>query len=280
MKTPILYSFIRFLPFQESGEFVNIGLLMCEPKKKKLTYKLVKKNDARVNHFFHNSKIFNNVHYLINDQLKYITKVINVDSFNSDQEIINFFNHYTEEKNGLFQFSNSAISLVENPEKEFNNIYTKFIKLAAVPNENKETLIIKGYKSLFKHENNQLLMKYKEHKVQGDIAKFSLPLALKSKPENDVQILKAIKPLAFDQSETPRMIEHCDTWISKINRADEEGLLRKEDILFTLGNDETKENNKMFNIIKKSFDRAKIQHLNWDDNSNILLFAKDVEVFN
>src|SRR3712207_8881695 len=72
MKQPILYSFVRYRPYFETGEFVNVGLLMCEPERKKLTYRLVNKNNKRVTDFFYRSKLFERVRETINQELSYI----------------------------------------------------------------------------------------------------------------------------------------------------------------------------------------------------------------
>ncbi|WP_040976837.1 DUF3037 domain-containing protein [Necropsobacter massiliensis] len=276
MKTPILYSFVRFLPFFESGEFVNIGLLMCEPNAKKLTYRIVKKNDIRVNHFFRQSKIFYDVHPMINEQLRYIVDKISSVPFNTNDEMINFFHHYTEQKDGLFQFSNAAVGLVDDPVAKFNELYEKFIKGAGVATESQELHIVREYKKLFKAQNDQLLAQYKEQLVQGSTAKFKFPLALQN--ESTKEILKGIKPLAFDQAETSGMIEHCDSWVAKINRASEEGLLKRDNILFTLDTADTDSKMNILTTIKHTFDKFKLQHTDWQDNKNILAFAQDIKM--
>ncbi|MDH2999384.1 hypothetical protein A1D23_04610 [Chelonobacter oris] len=276
MKTLMLYSFIRYLPYFESGEFVNVGLIACEPQKKKLAYRLVNKNDVRVNHFFRNSKIFHSVRHVIDEQLEYIQNKINLTAFSTTQEMVDFFHHYTERRDGIFQFSDTAVALTENPDILFRQIYEKFIKFGNVGNEDQENKIIKQYRALFKAENDPLLENYKQQRVQGETSKFTLPLALKNTGDN--RILKGIKSLAFDQIETPSMIEHCDSWVAKINRANDEGLLDKDDILFALDTADTASKNDILNTIKRTFDDNKIPHTNWRNNQEIIRFARDIRI--
>jgi len=271
MKQPILYSFVKFKPYIETGEFVNVGLLMCEPEKRKLTYQLVAKNDKRVNNFFYRSSIFNNIRDTINEELQYITSQV----FNcTPQEMATFFHHYIDVKEGIVQYSNAAIGLVDDPQAYFNDLYTKYIHLAGVKPENQETIMVKHFKELFKAEDDVVLSNYRQHTVRGELAKFTLPLALKE--ENGQEILKAVKPLAFDQIESPSMIEYCDNWVSKINRANEEGLLKKENILFALDTADTANKINILNIIKKTFDNFKIQHIDWNEQNTLLEFAKNI----
>lgn len=37
MKNTILYSFVHYVPFVETGKFTNAGILMRDPKKQKLS---------------------------------------------------------------------------------------------------------------------------------------------------------------------------------------------------------------------------------------------------
>ena len=249
MKQPILYSFVRYRPYFETGEFVNVGLLMCEPERKKLTYRLVNKNNKRVTDFFYRSKLFESVRDTINEELQYIVNQ-HFDEM-SAQEMARFFHHYVDVKEGIAQYSNAAVGIVDQ-----------------------EQTILKQYKALFKAENDQLLLNYKQHIVKGEMAKFTLPLALKNQDEN--HILKAVKPLAFDQVESPSMIEHCDNWVSKINRAEEEGLLKKENILFTLDTPDTANKMNILNAIKRTFDKFKLQHIHWDEEQQLLQFARNI----
>ncbi|MGY6089240.1 DUF3037 domain-containing protein [Avibacterium paragallinarum] len=271
MKQPILYSFVRFKPYFETGEFVNVGLLMCEPEKRQLTYRLVAKNDKRVNDFFYRSKIFASVRDTINEELHYITE----QAFDfTPQEMARFFHHYTDVKEGIIQYSNAAVGLVENPQDYFNDLYTRYIHLCGVKSDNQESIMVQRFKALFRAENDEILQSYKEYTVAGELTKFKLPLALKN--EGEKEILKAVKPLAFDQIESPSMIEHCDNWVSKINRADEEGLLKKENILFTLDTADTANKINVLNVIKRTFDRFNIRHIDWNNNSDLIAFAKNV----
>lgn len=271
MKQPILYSFVRYRPYFETGEFVNVGLLMCEPERKKLTYRLVNKNNKRVTDFFYRSKLFERVRETINQELSYIVN----QSFDfSPQEMARFFHHYVDVKEGIVQYSNAAVGVVDDPQAYFNQIYTQFIQNAGVKSESQEQTILKHYKALFKAENDQILLSYKQHIVKGEMAKFTLPLAVKNKDDN--YILKAVKPLAFDQVESPSMIEHCDNWVAKINRADEEGLLKKENILFTLDTPDTASKTNILNAIKRTFDKFHINHINWNEDKSLLDFAKTI----
>lgn len=271
MKQPILYSFVRFRPYFETGEFVNVGLLMCEPEKRKLTYRLVAKNNKRVNDFFYKSKMFEEIRETIDEELQYIV----TQPFKGNaQDMANFFHHYVDVKEGIVQYSNAAVGLVDDPQTYFNNLYHQFIQNAGVKTENQEQNILKHYKTLFKQGNDQILKSYKQYMVNGELTKFTLPLALKN--QDNKEIIKAIKPLAFDQIESPSMIEHCDSWVAKINRAEQEGFIKRENILFALDTPNTASKISILDTIKRTFDQFKLPHISWNEDRELINFAKNI----
>lgn len=274
MKQPIMYSFVRFRPYFETGEFVNIGILMCEPELRRLSYRLVPKNNKRVNQFFYNSHIFEEMRDIVNEQLRYIIE--QEFTFNT-AEMARFFHHYIDIKEGGIQYSDAIVGLVDDPKNYLDDLYHKFICLGGVKNENQELTMIKYFRDVFRKENNALLTQYKQHLIKGDTARFSLPLAIKD--EISKRVIKGIKPLAFDQTESAGMIEHCDNWIAKINRASDEGLILKNDILFTLDTAKTQSEIKILDTIRDSFSRYNIHYIDWKEIDGILSFAKDVATF-
>lgn len=124
MKQPILYSFVRFIPYFETGEFVNVGLLMCEPEQRKITYRLIEQDNPRVNHFFPNS-LFPKVRETLSLELA----DLNHQQFGgSSEEMARFFHHYLDRKEGIVQYSQPAVGIVDDPQSYFDEIYSKFIQ--------------------------------------------------------------------------------------------------------------------------------------------------------
>ena len=74
--------------------------------------------------------------------------------------------------------------MVDDPQDYFNKLYTQFIQNAGVKTESQEQVILKHYKTLFRQENDSVLAQYKQYMVNGDFAKFALPLALKTNKIN------------------------------------------------------------------------------------------------
>jgi len=48
MKTLCLYAIVRFMPYAETQEFANVGVVMCVPDKNIFKFKLAPKHFARI----------------------------------------------------------------------------------------------------------------------------------------------------------------------------------------------------------------------------------------
>ncbi len=69
------------------------------------------------------------------------------------------------------------------------------------------------------------------------------------------------------------MIEHCDSWIEKINRAEQEGFIKRENILFALDTPNTAHKANILDTIKRTFDHFKLQHIKLEWKINKLLIS-------
>ncbi|MBD2815586.1 hypothetical protein ID850_12570 [Xenorhabdus sp. Flor] len=100
-----------------------------------------------------------------------------------------------------------------------------------------------------------------------------MPLVAK----NDERILCAIKPLAFIQDEPSKMLEHYDTWVSRVKRAVTENVFSLQIVLFTIDfhREPSITEQKAIDEIQKTLDSNKISHFKHNDSSSIVQFAKD-----
>ncbi len=46
------YAIVRFMPYIETGEFANVGILLWAPKTRYLGFKLLRRKHARITQFF------------------------------------------------------------------------------------------------------------------------------------------------------------------------------------------------------------------------------------
>ncbi|EIX9155824.1 DUF3037 domain-containing protein [Klebsiella pneumoniae] len=227
MKTPCLYSIIRYIPFAETEEFANVGILLCAPKQGVLLYKLAKGNDARVKTFFRDDKIFPLAKQALTAELKFARE--NLYNFSGAQKLSDFFHAFVSTRESIFQFSDSRIIMADNPAHEVEALYDRFVNHAEYTPERREDILAKELRLRF--DSFQDLRKtFKKETIGGEFAKFTMPLVAS---EDGVAVC-AIKPLVFDQSDTSKMMEHCDKWVARVTRAADERLLNLSGVLFPI----------------------------------------------
>ncbi|MBU1620390.1 MAG: DUF3037 domain-containing protein [Gammaproteobacteria bacterium] len=77
MKILYQYTIVRFLPFAETGEFANVGIVLCAPDAGVFAFQLIPTPSERVQQFFpqlHNALLPNTIK-LLTDELNRIQQI-------------------------------------------------------------------------------------------------------------------------------------------------------------------------------------------------------------
>ncbi|MBS9424796.1 DUF3037 domain-containing protein [Photorhabdus caribbeanensis] len=269
MNTPLLYSIVRYAPYAETEEFANVGVIICAPRLGYMVYRLTKTNDARVKNFFKDDTIFHVVKPSIDRELQIATSIIS--ELHSPEKIRDFFYTFTSPKESIFYYSPPRVLLACDCKEELSRLFNKFVKHTEHTKEKREKILARELRERFQ-SHQELKNIFKKETVGGELTRFSMPLvAMKNK-----DVLCAIKPLAFTQEEPSKMLEHCDTWVSRIKRAASENILNMKTVLFTIDHRRKPglAEQKAIDEIRKTLDFSEIFHLSHDDEKSIIEFAK------
>ncbi|AJI83785.1 Protein of uncharacterised function (DUF3037) [Yersinia enterocolitica] len=269
MTTPCLYSIVRYAPYAETEEFANIGVVLCAPKNHAFYFKLTKSNDARVSAFFRDDTIFRLARDAVARELKLAQE--QTKNLRTADDIANFFSYLTARKESIFHFSSTRVILAQSPENELNKIYDRFINHSDYNKERREDILAKELRHRL-NTHAELRNAFKRETFGGDLTKFTMPFVAK----DDEKVLCAIKPLAFVQNEPGKMMEHCDSWVSRVTRAANENLLNLTSVLFTIDGQKnpTAVETRAMDEIRRTFEKNHITCLNHNDENAIISFAK------
>lgn len=271
MKTPCLYSIIRYIPFAETEEFANVGILLCAPKQGVLFYKLARGNDVRVKTFFRDDKIFPQAKHALIAELNFARE--NAHNFSGAEKLANFFHEFVSTRESIFQFSDSRIIMSDNPAHEAEALYGRYINHTEYTPERREDILAKELKLRF--DSFQDLRKvFKKETIGGEFAKFTMPLV---SSVNDLALC-SIKPLVFDQSDTSKMMEHCDKWAARVKRASDEESLVLPGVLFPISGPlkPTVKAKNAIEKIMKTFTGYGINCIEHADEDYIIKFARSI----
>lgn len=217
MKLPIQYAIIRFVPYVESEEFVNIGIVAFSPMSGEFDYRLVT-SIARVNQFFPklDRGLFRQLLSHLGNELLRIKSMLGgipqKSLFLEDKDFArNVYETLIRERETMLRFSSDRFALTEglfeDKVDELFNFYA-FHSFAVPPTQ--EQRMEKELKNLFKN----LELRY----VERDIGDGSLAVRIPFVHADQNRIIQAIKPLNLDQPSTAKVFEHGGLWVDKFRR--------------------------------------------------------------
>lgn len=209
------YAIIRFVPFAETEEFVNIGIIIACPATGYFGFKLQqKKRHGRVTNFFSEvgrdaykeaiemfSRELSRVQYIAHSELK-----------GSPDGIRQLFDALIHPREALIQFSKPRARMAERPAQVMNTLFSYYVERDFVTPEYKETILERRIRSLV-HSLN-LPKPFKAAELGDEFASAHFSLVQQDKGVS----VKAIKPFFLAQPEPSKIIAHGGLWVDRIRR--------------------------------------------------------------
>ncbi|MFG6111157.1 DUF3037 domain-containing protein [Stenotrophomonas nematodicola] len=212
------YAIVRFMPYAETGEFANVGVVLACPESGFFQAKLSPTSRTqRVTDFFQGlgARIYR-------EALKYVRAEIV--RMTREVELRNLAAHYafdsaTRPREALITFSQARVILADDPAKALEQLYERFIERDFATKEYHEQILTKGVGQMLVGAR---LRPYFDDRVVGDDT-FNVKFPFVSTNADAPQV--AIKPLFLGQDEPNKIFEHGGFWVSKIARLKKHRLL-------------------------------------------------------
>lgn len=225
MRTLSLYAIVRFMPFAETQEFANVGVVLCAPDQGKLIFKLARKRFGRVTQFFDDldGKLYTQALTVIEQELKRVEAYV---AKHPGEKAALIFDELTRHREGVIYFGNTRPALVENPALKLDELFEHYVQRDFVNEEYRERVLEKLIRQTFT-----------EHKVEGfKKAKLTLKLGDFELPfvRDGAEGRQIIKPLAFDRKTPLAAFEHAKQWTDRFVRLRDEKQVLQQNMLFAL----------------------------------------------
>lgn len=209
------YATIRFLPYRETGEFVNVGVVAHCPEAGFLDYRMLGKRTRRISAFFPELDL--NVFRQARDAMEHELKRQRDDSGDHRRRLFEFHT-LTSRRESLLHFTPLRTRLIaEEPAAALEVIYKEQVERSfAQSKEYRDTKLAHRLASLMREWN--VYGRFERNKRLGtDEYHVRLPFV-----RNDDRL--AIKPLDLDRSERTEVLNHGDSWVQKARRLGEVGV--------------------------------------------------------
>jgi len=226
------YSIIRFQPYTDTGEFVNIGIVLYVPDSGRLVYEILDpRQHERITRFFYQmkKKLFRNTVQIIRAELERIKNLL-------EQGVptnVDLYHELIRPREDIIRYSENSVVVSTDTQQTVNELFEHYVHRRFIQHEADEVQMTKLVRALLKE--NDLAEQFKAGFV-GDKNKYALRFPFVS--TNVHQAI--IKPIHFRQSNSKRVIEHGLIWLGKINQLKRYGYLQPEKTLFAYKAPETK----------------------------------------
>ena len=200
------YAVIQFMPYPETGEFANVGVVAVIPQKNSFVFKLELTNYSRLTKFFRHSEhgIASHAVKHLNDELHYLAAAVK----NQEVRALQAFDMIVRPLETMLRFSNKRVKLTERPQSIATELFNRFVLQGFVEEDNHE----QGLQSRLGHLVHKLNLRHPFKKeTVGKLYPVNMPLVQHAE-EGQV---RAIQPLYFDFNEPKKIIEHGNLWIGK-----------------------------------------------------------------
>jgi hypothetical protein len=228
MKTTCEYAIIRFLPFPETGEFANVGIVLTCPERIYFHYTLATRGWGRISKFFEglDQRIYRQARSVLIDELARIEElyrrgdhVLEKHRMSASLERQHLFAELIRPRDGLVRFSAPRMVLAEEPAEALDELYRFYVEREFVTKEYQERVLDRGVRLLLSEAS--LGLRYRPHAIGDEEFHVNFPFVwLKGAHPH-----KAIKPLNLDQEEASGILDHGGHWVDRVRRLAKRGLL-------------------------------------------------------
>lgn len=265
MRTLSLYAIVRFMPFAETQEFANVGVVLCAPDQGKLIFKLARKRFARVNNFFDDldGKLYAQALTVIEQELKRVEAY--VAKYPGEKAAL-IFDELTRHREGVVYFGNTRPALVDTPAAKSDQLFEHYVEREFVNEKYREKVLEKLIRQTF---TEQKIEGFKKGKLTLKLGGFELPFV-----RDGAKGRQVIKPLAFDRKTPLAAFEHAKQWTDRFVRLRDENQVLPQNMLFALDMPQNAEYRDAYFEAADTMRRLHIPHIDAQKRDELVTFAK------
>jgi hypothetical protein len=269
---------VRFCPYPETDEFVNVGVVLACPA---LGYfdgmRADLRRRGRVNRFFPelNREVYATVVYAWDDLLTRHRRLPKGGQMLADfdqKQLRDVFLALTRPRESILYYGEPRVVLSDDPAATMKELFGSYVerRFAQTP-EYQETVMCQRVERVLEDAN--ILARYVcDARVGDDIFHIRFPFVRPASGASRPR--QAIKALHLDRDDTTDLIHHADRWLSNVRRLRQAGT-DPEELLFVLQGPQNRgpKHGLVFEQVKRELSDAKIPHVGIEATDRLLAFA-------
>jgi hypothetical protein len=212
--TQCMYAVVRFMPFAETREFANVGIVVIAPKLGLYDFKLAPKTFNRVTKFFDDldGVVYKHAIEGFEEELNRIRNYL-VHNHIQGKSLVDYFKEITRTRESVLHFGEVGTMLTANINVAVDKLFERLIgRNFTESKEYKEQQMIRVLKSQLTAKLPSGI-RYTKQNLKADMYEIPVPLATRI---NDSY--RIIRPLAFEQKNVLLAMEHGEAWVNRLKK--------------------------------------------------------------
>lgn len=225
------YTIVQFVPYTETGEFANVGVIVVCPETGYFNFQLQTRRYSRITAFFDEltPDVYRTAIHTIQGELLRLQRLVEALPATSErpERIRNLLDSLAHPREAMIRFGQIRPILTSDPRTQLASLFAHYVNHAFATPAYIEQTITKRIQSLL--EGLRLPAPFKSERIGDEQIHASFPLVQRL----DGRVHKIIKPFNLTQDEPNRIFDHGDAWLQKVRRLRKRDLLPR-DVLFAV----------------------------------------------
>lgn len=228
MKHACRYAIVRFMPYPETSEFANVGIVLMSPTAKFFGFQMLGRSARRITDFFDQlePKTFRVARQLFEIELTRIQQLVE-HSFaghglnsNEYRYVDSVFNDLLRPQEAMMYLADARGIIVENPAEKLGELFDHYVARDFVEKPNHERDLERRVQQILKL--GALTSHYKKMEIGNDDYHTRFPFV---QIDQDLKPIRVIKAINLAHADATKLFDHGWDWVGKVK------MLKKADIL-------------------------------------------------
>lgn len=233
------------MPFIETGEFANVGVVLLCDDARYFGFKMLKRY-GRVTRFFENidARVYTEARKYFHGELNRIRSLLKAGSHDGHRRQVEMsaahqlFEQLVRPREVLMRLEAPRAILAADPKAKLEELYNFYVERDFATKQYQERLLEKEIRRLLFQKN--LGDEFTERRIGNDDFHVRFPFV----HVKDDQPTKVIKPFYLAHEEPTKILDHGGHWVDRIQRLNRRGLLPAH-VLFAVEEPELGQDNRI-----------------------------------
>jgi hypothetical protein len=210
------YAALRFLPYRETGEFANVGVVVWCPAAKSFLFHCNHSLGKRIRGFFPDLDltIYREAVRGVEGSLRAVEPQFTLGKAGGDEALIQRFQELVRVREGLMAFGPAGALLAESPEKAMETLYQRLVLRQFAPVEEPREVAMR--RRLGECLRTWKLMEHYRQDVPVGDERFHVTVPFAHVRE--ARPTQIIRPLDLDLKDSTAVYRHGDLWAASLRR--------------------------------------------------------------